>query len=1261
MDSFSASQTQSRPQASLASVKGSDDTFLTVLAVNTSPLTFLAKFIRGGDSYELSLNLESHELEIFDFTWIHLRLIVTRFNFFFVCNDGVTYNSEKLSFKPSFSIFDFTKLILGSPRAFVAEYYPLQSFYPTCFSDLLLNAVPVMSSAPGSFKNFEQSGDVLPGCDILDPCSKISCVKNSNCVVTDATAFCIETADTLTDSGLQGDDASQMSGVARKPSSTQVLQTLELDEGSKVQIQVMPITLPEGTSPKNVFFNVTRLDTTSLQYGSVVNKNNKKLTIFNFEPARSGNIFYQHNGGESSNDRIIMQILLRTQYNTFQPGNFVYIPVAIRPLNDIPNLFIDWNMMLLLERNSRRLLAHDVIRVEDSDSGPHDLKIFVMSVDQNLSEVSVVKKEASDGKTRFQKVSAFSYQNVLDGKVFIQHSSNPSGNRVSSVTLELQVADLTSFGNKAFLTTSIVDVSLHVINERLVTIASQAPLVLTENDVSIAIYPQSEALFVNADQGRLKYLEDVINFTVPVNGEIQFQVLDEFERWNPVSTFTQLQLRNRDVRVLYLRSVGPSTNSGGYVTLYARYKVLQQIIRLNYIVKQQSFEVNVNQYFIIEADAFRLNLTRYDISSKLKESNVFHTVPSSQVIYTITSLPKFFDIYINNSSTLISSAYVDPKHGITKSGKLLQPGSEFSQFDIDSQHLFLQRRMQSLTRVTDELKFNVEINNLVSSEFGFLLNVSPIIDSNFRFEQKSLAVQEGGEVVLTTAILWVTCDFSDNFFFYIINQPEHGVIQVVETRMKQLIAFSYGELKRGMVSYVHDGSETTEDSIDLALAPITIKSFTSGDGTVYNLPISNVSFTLNVSINLVSDNKPIVVANRIINTTYDSVILITPDILHCHDPDIDESDDHIQYRVDPNDPTLRFFSCKTPKRHLSEFKQEDINNFVICVQQRANVPNSHSVIRAGDPKNNLKNSFEVLITIHIRLVESYLSAESVQPHYSIEKNSRLTLDSSTVQINSSIYLDPFQTSILFRKPVYGKIFVNDSAMLEDFSYWNFLNGWVTYKHISSAADVVETLQLSVIRNDLRSDFVLTVSIKEDILAPVMKNLQSIQVVESKNVTLTEKMLLFQHVEFESSEIEYLIVEPPRYVKIVSIRQIIYDDFYKPFSSRTNVLNRFTQKDVESGVVVLLSVTPGHKNDFFQFNVTNGLRVVGPFTCKVVILPGKVSLLTEEVIVDQGSSFAVGSALKILPADYSSASDVGMSVSLIQPPVNGMLLTLNSSK
>ena len=1253
----STHSSQGEQQASLATVQGSDNSLLTVVAQKNSPsseLTLLAKFMHGSDAYQLSLNKVPDGDE-----WIHLRFTVTRFHFFFLYNSGVTHNSEKLSFNHSFSVFNFTKLSLGN-RGSLTKFYPFTSFYPTCFSDLLVNDVPLLSMSE-DLHALHQSGDVMPGCDVLDPCSKTSCARNSECVVTDGMAFCIEQTGTLGQSGLQGDDANQIGGVARKPSSTQILQTLEVDEGSKVQIQVMSINLPENTSSKNVFFNVTRAGTTSLLYGSVVNKNDKKLTIFNFEPARSGNIFYQHNGGESSNDKIIMQMLLRTQYNTFQPGSFVYIPVTIKPLNDMPELLIDWDLMFFVERNSRRPLTRDVITVQDSDSSSNDLKIFVMSVDQNLSEVSVVRKEADrDGRTMFQKVSAFTYQNVLDGDVFVQHHSSPSGNRVSSVTLELQVADLKSFGNKAFLTISIVDVSLHVINERLVTItSSQTPLVLTEDDVSIAIYPQTEALFVSADQGRLKYLEEIINFTVPTNGQLEFQTLDTFGRWNPTSTFTQLQLRSGNVRMRYLEEVTSSTDTGGYVTLYARYKVLQQIIRLNYIIKKQSFDISVSSYFRIEADVFTKSVTQNDLSSKLKESNVLHTVPLSQIMYTITRLPKYFDLYINTSSPSISSFHLDPKQVIAKRSKRLQAGSKFTQFDVDNEHLFLQRKMQSLIEVTDDFKFNVEINSLVSPEYGLQLNVAPIKNSNFRFEQKNLAVLEGEEVVLTTTIISVFCDFSDNFFFYIINQPKHGVIQVVETRMKQLIAFSYGELKRGMVSYVHDGSETTEDSVDLALAPITIKSFTSKDGAIYNLPISNVSFSLNVSISLVSDNKPKVVANRIINTTYDSMILLTPDILYCHDPDIDENDDEIQYKVDPNDATLRFFNCKTPNRPLSQFKQAQISEFVICLQQRANIPNSHSVIRAGDSRNELKSSFEVLITIHIRLVEPYLFAQSLEPQYAIEKTSRLKLDSSTVHINSSIYLDPSETFISFQKPTYGKIFVNDTAMLEEFSYYNFLQGWVFYEHVSSASDVVENLQFGVVRKDLRSDFNVTVVIKKDILAPVVVTLQTIHVVESKNVTLTEKMLSFHHDGVDSSQIEYLIVETPHFVDIVSVRQVLYNDpFKRPFSSTTSSLSRFTQKDLESGVVVLLSTIPGHVNDSFQFNVTNGLRVVGPFTCDVIILPGKVSLLTKEVIVDQGSSFALSSALKVLPVDYA---DVTMSVSLIQSPVNGMLLTLNSSK
>ena len=1168
-----------------------------------------------------------HEFKVTD-----VRLVLSRFHL------TVHYaeSSLRVQLLDPVSSFNLTTLLLGSKGA---------SSLVTCYESLVVNEQRYIQN---DIETLAHNNDSVKGlnkidrhCSPLNPCYATECPEGSDCVEADNEAFCVENA-AKSDVELQGDSSG--TGGPRRPTTTQILKALNVDEGSKVKLEVSEINIPEGILTKNIFFNVTRSGLTSLQHGTVINKNNKKLTIFNFEPARAGNIFYKHDGGENSNDKIVMQMIFRSPFNTFKPGNYVYVPVTVNPINDEPTLFMDWNVKFMLERDSMRELTIDVLDVKDSDDTPEDLKLFVMSSSQQFSEVTIVRKfqQSTTNDLRFDSVSTFTYQNIIEHSIFVKHESKNFGTITDSVRIELQVADLKSFGNKTFLHVEIVDVKLHVINERLLTIIADSSLILSDKLISVAVYPESDSLFVNADQGRLRYLEDDITLKVMTarQNEIEFQVLDQLGRWNKKVEFLQGQLRNSQVRIVSLVQPDPGSNVNGVFDVLAKYKSQQKFFRISYMITLQSFDVTQNNYFVFGSDVFSKNITGSDLYARLFQPHPSHTLPPNEVIYTLTSLPEYSYVYLNKSDSSILGL---------RENVLLTVGSNFTQSDLNEERIFLRRRLQALTSVTDQFKFTVKIDEMSSNNFTFLVHVTAIRNSNFRFHQKTLNVREGKQVVLTNSILSVSCSFSDNFFFYIIDYPKHGQLEVVGTRMKTLVAFTYSELKRGVVSYIHDDSESLTDEVKLLLSPITIPLFTSDDGTDYTMPINNVTVNLNISVSLVPDNRPEVVNNQVINTTYTGKILVTSSILKCSDPDIDQSDSNISYIVRLRDPALKFMYCISEQDALTVFTQGDIDDLKICFRQNADMPTSESVIRAtsSDPSDqNIAD--EILITIHIRIVEPYLIAQTIKDVYEIEKKGKLNINSEMVQINCSFFLDPFLTMIAFRKPIYGKIVNNSTVVIQEFSYYDFLKGSIFYDHSSSRGDVFETLMFTVYAGDYQTSFSMKVRIIDDMLAPQIVTLQTLFVIEGSQVAITDQVLKSVQSANEASELFFLIIDPPK-----------FGDFMFASDSARNSIFRFSQQDVYLEKVIYRNIVAGIRNDSMLFNVSNSDRTVGPYELTVVILPPQLSLVTTDVQIGQGKVFRLRDFVSI---DEASYEQVVMNVEVTQYPFHGQFkIQPNASK
>uniref|UniRef100_A0A3P9KP61 FRAS1-related extracellular matrix protein 1 n=1 Tax=Oryzias latipes TaxID=8090 RepID=A0A3P9KP61_ORYLA len=117
-------------------------------------------------------------------------------------------------------------------------------------------------------------------------------------------------------------------------------------------------------------------------------------------------------------------------------------------------------------------------------------------------------------------------------------------------------------------------------------------------------------------------------------------------------------------------------------------------------------------------------------------------------------------------------------------------------------------------------------------------------------------------------------------------EPGHGVLQLNNRPLMSNQTFTLQELKSFQVSYTHDGSETTEDTIP----------FIASDGT------NSVTFTLQVKVTPINDEIPVMVAGLkpVLQCAEGEEITITAEYIYATDPDSDSSSLAVLIARQPN-------------------------------------------------------------------------------------------------------------------------------------------------------------------------------------------------------------------------------------------------------------------------------------------------------------------------------------------------------------------------
>lgn len=124
--------------------------------------------------------------------------------------------------------------------------------------------------------------------------------------------------------------------------------------------------------------------------------------------------------------------------------------------------------------------------------------------------------------------------------------------------------------------------------------------------------------------------------------------------------------------------------------------------------------------------------------------------------------------------------------------------------------------------------------------------------SKININLRALEVDEGGSAVIETSHLYLHKEFLSDLSFNVTAKPKHGFLQTTkgDTERNNTDYFTLMELKSNFLHYIHDGSETQNDSF----------TFLALSGSEENFEFVG---RFPIKVNLKNDNSPIRVIDKV--------------------------------------------------------------------------------------------------------------------------------------------------------------------------------------------------------------------------------------------------------------------------------------------------------------------------------------------------------------------------------------------------------------
>ncbi|XP_050584236.1 chondroitin sulfate proteoglycan 4 isoform X1 [Bombus affinis] len=911
---------------------------------------------------------------------------------------------------------------------------------------------------------------------------------------------------------------------------------------------------------------------------------------FTLQDVNRDKVQYMHDGSETTEDSMILDVRLVAGIGYTLPGYLrgrlrFPLHVNVTPVNDPPLLEISTAKVLRLAQGTRKILTKEFIWAIDADT-PSDMLVYtVLRTDADAGYVERVTYPS-------RPIDTFTQAELMQGLIAYVHRGNAKPN----AKLDLRVSDGIESSQPASLRVAAHPLEIKLMQNTGLVVVHRSYSYLTSANLSFV---------TNSDDNTIDIRYDIVS--QPQFGTIQ-KLKDVSSSWMNVDRFTSRDIELHTIR--YLHNEG-SPNQDEFK--------FQASVREVTAQHTYDFRITFIDLELKETKRVPINFTNVAEVSVTGQNLKFQTNPLTttlnKIAFTVTTGPRYGNLFL--------------------SSRKLETGDTFTQEDIDSGKLKYRLFKRAYSTILDEFAFKVsapqciDLHSILKFRHYLSKNVKPL-DS-----LETLRVDEGSRVPLRI-LRTNPRDYGVTSLIYNLTiVPHHGWLTVTNSSKSHsrnnTFYFTSEELSSQKVYYVHDDSETREDSFQfVAIASDAVDFMYVG--------------LFRIEITMKNDNAPERVVHKVFHVVSKGERLLTNKDLAYIDKDIDTKPNELIYtRRDTQKNGI--YRVTNPTSQVHEFSQQDIDDNQILFKHQ------------GDDHGK----FEFGVTDGHFYTAGVLEIQASPPYVRLRES-----NGSVVQFNRSVALRPNELDVetnvytsdkdikytVLEKPKHG-VLLKHGRETNSFNKENLRYGIVLYKHLGGSL-AKDGFKFKVSTKGAEAEGIFLIKIyPESYWQPlIVQNNKTVFVEEATSILLSKKSLEIMHPKIADSEIVYYLKEWPQngYLEL-QIHDEHSDETREDYIG--NAVKFFDQSMINEGRVFYVQSVMNQTNDKFVVDVTNGITWLRDLSVNFVIVPEKLYVETKGVVVIEGKSTILDETNFSILTPYYSGKVTDYRI--LEKPKHGVIL------
>ncbi|MBN3301065.1 CSPG4 protein, partial [Amia calva] len=881
-----------------------------------------------------------------------------------------------------------------------------------------------------------------------------------------------------------------------------------------------------------------------------------------------GRVMYIHGGSEDSLDFFMFSVFTSSKKEVppYLKGNKLYrFNITITPTNDAPELSLpEGNLFVLLE-NSKKRLTNDVLKATDIDSNSTDL---IFSILGNLNADAGFLENA---KNPDKIITTFSHTDLEEGRINYVHSG------VRNSRIVLRVSDGEKVSNTVVL--RIMAISLEY------RIANNTGLEVTQGDTSLLSSKQL-AVQTNAVKQEIDIRYDIIE--APKYGELQRW--HSSGEWKQTNMFTQRMLEKERVRYLNtFREIQSSNVTDQFKCKVSIASMATEELVFPIAVKWVQYKLLKNKMMKVDK-ARRLPLNSEHLHAIAKGVKI----NEEELFFRVLTVPKKGRLLLNN--------------------KVVKKNSAFSQrniTDLKVQYELVERPHED-TR--DMFTFQVFSKHAHTAVHNFKISIKADINSII-LKNNGLSLLEGESKLITKQELSAETLSTKVIYYTITSGPQNGKLKRINLSNStysndNIITFTNQDILEERLMYAHDDSETTHDQFTFVAS---ISQPTQGKEVVAET--GAVESTFNISVELVNDEKPVRVVDKVFHVVRNGQRLLTLEDLCYHDADSDFDDGQLLY-TRRGIPMGELVLVNDTSHKLYRFHQEDLEQKRVLF-----VHNGPGFGR-----------FVLFVSDGKYYASTLLDVSAQEPYVKIANNTGLLVQKGQANVFSSANFsvvtnldvrdDKEITYELFLPPKHGGLYRGD-LKVDAFTQHDLKKGYLVYRH-NNGKTFADMFNFTVKVKNLRVDAGVNVKVflESHQQPPIVIHNGTLLVEEGKPVKISRRKLEVAHDDNLPSEIVYAVKVPPSHGYI---RRFVEGEERYLGTERTPIQS-FSQKDINDGDIQYMQVDADELTDSMVLDVSNGVTEVSGIRLLIDVIPRLIPLEVSNITLKEGASKALTEAV-----------------------------------